>query len=368
MKNIAKITLAILTSIALSTVSYAGELSVTGSAKATYTIVGSETANAKSEGGKGIGIANEFSLSASGELDNGYTWSYAQDIDNATVQDDAKMTVTTPYGTIGAFVSEGSLSTKYKNSQAAYAAGSDFGKTSQTSTTKHDSGSATAAWTYGDNISNLNNLQYHSPADVLPLGASVKVAYAPTAVVNANASSNSVSGSEPTNEDGTNATEYQVMLSPIDGLGLNASYFEKGNQRALATVVQKYEAGCYGANYAISMVTVGYGNCHIAPALAAQTTAIYTQHYENEMFSIGVAVNDALSLSYEEEMSTANKQTVTENQVKTDTDIESKISTIQAAYTAGGMTMSVSSKEVDNANYTQAVDFSETVFAVSMAF
>ena len=43
--------------------------------------------------GKGLGISNEFSLTASGELDNGMTWSYAQDIDGATVQDDAKYSI-----------------------------------------------------------------------------------------------------------------------------------------------------------------------------------------------------------------------------------------------------------------------------------
>ena len=38
--------------------------------------------------GKGLGMANEFSLGASGELDNGFTWATNIDIDGATVQDD----------------------------------------------------------------------------------------------------------------------------------------------------------------------------------------------------------------------------------------------------------------------------------------
>jgi hypothetical protein len=104
MKNTIKITLAVITSFAITSVSFAGEFTVTGAAKATYSVQSSESATAQNNGGKGIGIANEFSLGASGELDNGYTWAYAQDIDGATVQDDAKMTVTTPYGTVGVFV------------------------------------------------------------------------------------------------------------------------------------------------------------------------------------------------------------------------------------------------------------------------
>jgi hypothetical protein len=35
------------------------------------------------------------------------TWSYAQDIDGATQQDDGKLTLTTGFGTVGVFISEG---------------------------------------------------------------------------------------------------------------------------------------------------------------------------------------------------------------------------------------------------------------------
>ena len=82
--------LGIITSLSVLTASaVAGEFSVTGSAKATYSIRSSDSANAQVGNPQGIGISNEFTLGASGELDNGYTWTYAQDIDGATVQDDA---------------------------------------------------------------------------------------------------------------------------------------------------------------------------------------------------------------------------------------------------------------------------------------
>ena len=41
------------------------------------------------------------------------SWSYAQDIDGATVQDDASLTFGTDYGTFKICVSECGLSTKY---------------------------------------------------------------------------------------------------------------------------------------------------------------------------------------------------------------------------------------------------------------
>ena len=54
----------------------AGELSVTGKAKASYVILSSDSAAAAVEDGKGFGVSNEFTLGANGELDNGYTWKY----------------------------------------------------------------------------------------------------------------------------------------------------------------------------------------------------------------------------------------------------------------------------------------------------
>ena len=90
MKNVMKIMLVALTAISFS-VANAGELSVTGSAKASYVITSSDGNAGKVELGKGLGVANEFTLSASGELDNGMSWNYAQDIDNGTVQDDGKI-------------------------------------------------------------------------------------------------------------------------------------------------------------------------------------------------------------------------------------------------------------------------------------
>ena len=94
MKNIMKYMLVALTTLSFS-VAQAGELSVTGAAKASYAIASSDSGSGALQQGKGLGVANEFTLSATGELDNGMTWSYATDIDGDTTQDDGKLTLTT---------------------------------------------------------------------------------------------------------------------------------------------------------------------------------------------------------------------------------------------------------------------------------
>ena len=162
MNKLTKLLFSVISSVAIATSAFAGEFSVTGGVKATYTILGNTGTSGTNGLGKGLGISNEFSLSASGELDNGMTWSYAQDIDGATVQDDASLAFGTDYGTVKVCVSECPLSTKYAFDNSAYGVGSDTG---------YGGGAAsTSTMQYGSNISSYNNIQYHAPADLLPFG------------------------------------------------------------------------------------------------------------------------------------------------------------------------------------------------------
>ena len=366
--KITKITLAVLVSFLVNAVTFAGELTVTGSAKATYALRGSDSTTTKSNGGKGIGIANEFTLSASGETDNGIAWKYAQDIDGATVQDDASLTLTFgDLGTIGIFVSEGGISSKYGWSPAVYAPGSDYGYTSNNaSSVVHDAGTSSASFTYGDDIGGWNNFQYHTPAGLLPFGVTAKLAYAPNMGADANASSDAA-GSVGNPEDGTSASQYQVNDTPIDGLSVTASYFTKNSP--MSERKYKYEAGGASAKYSMGPVTIGYGEFRVQPSYLKTDTAI-TKLYKNTSYGIGFNVNEAFSVSYTKENSEADKLTSITATSAADAraTVETEITAIQAAYTMGGMTISVANKNIDNMDYTTALDAKETVIAVSLAF
>ena len=67
-------------------------------------------------------------------------------------------------GTVGVFVSEGGLDVEDAASQSVYGRPTDIGDPSATS----------------DNytIDSYNNIQYHTPADLLPFGVGFKIAYA----------------------------------------------------------------------------------------------------------------------------------------------------------------------------------------------
>ena len=344
-------------SISLFASANAGELSVSGTAKATYNIQSGKT-NADT----GIGITNELNFTASGELDNGYTWSYSMELDpnavasdNAGAQnDDTQMTLTTPMGTVGVFVSEGGLDVEDAASQSVYARPTDAGDPSGTS----------------DNytIDSYSNVQYHTPADLLPFGVTAKIAYA-TDLGSAAGDSGNNAGSVQTNTDttnGTNATEIQVKAAPIDGLSIGASYFEFGGQSGEQKNDQNAESGAYYATYSAGPVSIGYSKAHKAMHLidnhdgAGTGTTGAVEDYDQTNYSIAFAANDDLSVSYERETSEANKLD--------DTSVEQESSAVQVAYTMGGMTLAVSHASHDNNAYVTGDNTDQTLFAITMAF
>ena len=93
-----------------------------------------------------------------------------------------------------------------------------------------------------------------------------------------------------------------------------------------------------------------------------------TQHYENDAYSIGFAVNDALSISYTEENSEKKVKQKSVVHAITRSDVEMEIVTIDLAYTVGGMTLSLSNSEAQNDSYTTGDDTTETIAAISLAF
>ena len=217
---------------------------------------------------------------------------------------------------------------------------------------------------YGSNISSYNNIQYHAPADLLPLGMTFKAGLTPGgAGGSANASSHSVNG-DVTGE----MKQYAVTMAPIDGLTLSASYYdfgEMGNKDGR----QKQEGGSYSANYSIGQVSVGYGETKHAPAERMSTSAsAKVQHYENDAYSIGFAVNDSISISYTEENSEKVVKTTSATNVVTRPSVEMEITTIDVSYTMGGATLGISNSEHSNDSYTTGDDTTETIVAISLAF
>ena len=350
MKNIIKTAIVMLTSISLFGSANAGELTVTGTAKATYNIV-----SGYSSLGKGMGVANEFDLGASGELDNGYTWNYQVQMDpgaaGASINDDSKLTLTTPFGTFGMFISEGGLDLEDGASQSVYGRPTDIGDPSGTVDNVDIDGS--------------NNIQYHSPKGLLPFDTVIKYGHV-TNAQNSNTSANAA-GSEVAFTSRT-ADALQVKMTPIDGLNLGASVTKHQSDSTLAQqIALTQQAGSYAAMATYKLptapVTVGISKAINEPKInQAALGATGADEYEQLNYSIAFVVNDNLSVSYEREDS--EKHAI----ANVTADIEQESSAVQAAYTMGGMTLAVSQGSYKNVGYVVGKEASQTLFAITMAF
>ena len=165
MKNILK-TIAVLVSASLISVSAkAGELSVTGSAKFSYMSHGGN------DTGKAMGISNELNFTASGELDNGFTWTYHTELDPAdggvASNDDTAIVIGMgDLGTLGIYDAEGGLSTELGWGIGAMGVGADYANTMTNIGRGYD-------------VSADPHVAYTSPAGLLPFGIQASIGYAP---------------------------------------------------------------------------------------------------------------------------------------------------------------------------------------------
>ena len=366
MKNIVKIALTLFASISLLGSANAGELTVTGSAKATYSIITGGT-NDGANTGKGLGISNEMAFGAKGELDNGWTWNYNLDLDVASGgtpdQDDSSLTLSTPYGTVGVFISEGSLAVDDSASASVYGRQTDLG--------------ITEGIFEGVGIDSHNNIQYHTPAGLLPFGTTFKAAYSPGST---QADGQDVkSGAAAWDVYGNRAEQYQITTSPIEGLTVYADYYTETDAGTTANpVVQQHESGSIAASYTAGPVKVGISKTLRTPLILATSATATTpdgtlmaadgsnnsalaRQYTTNKYSVAFNASENLSLSYEYEKSEREL-------IINGTENDLKASAIQAAYTMGGMTFAVSHGKVDNVAYTANNDSQETLFAVAMAF
>jgi outer membrane protein OmpU len=343
MKNIIKTLMVVISSVALSSFAYAGELSVTGTAKATYNIgSGSSTGNA-------LGVNNHIDFTGTGETDFGaFTYSIQMEPSGATqTVADQSLTLATAYGTIGVFVSEGGLDLEDGGSRGVYARATD-------------SGGPDNPVDNGD-ISSYNNMQYHTPAGLLPFGTVFKVAYSgntyDTAINDSNAAGTARAPSTTT--FGT-LTAYQITAAPIEGLSIGASYMDPGEQGISGTKVnQKAEWGAAYAKYDIGAIGLGYSKSLNAP-INSFGVAQTIEYYEANNYSVSFNVNENLSVSYEKEKNERIGADAT-------ADASQTTDAIQAAYTAGGLTLAVSHGETKNVSYGTSTQ-GNTLIAVSMAF
>ena len=352
MKNISKLLVGILFSALVMAPSYAGEMTVTGGATATYSIGGDDSGS-----GKSLGISNELDFTASGELDNGYTWKYQVQLDGtSTANDDTRLEIGTDMGTIGFYVSEGGMR-KSLHGVGALGSGFDY----------HSPASGTSgAFQTGYNVDGYSNIQYHSPADMLPFGLKIGLGYVPDMNDTTLLSAKETNSSPASHNKGRNLTQGNFTMSPIDGLTLQGDIAQTSNETGVAVSVEEGISANLGGKYTMGPVTVGYVEGGYQPAVAAGELT----YYENTYMGIQFDVNDSVSVSYNVDESDKNVRAkvaaAASAGTKTVTSMEQK--SIQLAYTTGGATIGIAQADVDNSDYTAGKEESQTIVSLAIAF
>ena len=347
----------VLSSLFVSAQAFAGELAVTGSAKASYAINGGQG----NDNDKGLGITNELKFAATGELDNGFTWSYFMELDGndggAHDNDDTQLAIGMgDMGTVKLNDSEGGLSTETGMGIGALGVGDDFANT--------------AAMVGNDiDVSGSGNIEYNTASGLLPFGLSAKVAYVPNNSDGDNNSYKSTGGENTAGNTGDSNMMYQLTASPVDGLNIGADYITSEN--TTGTVAQEQESGGWYANYALGNFKVGYGERYHAPGIDDKISA-GAHSYELEQVGVELAINDALSVSYMTEESTRKSYGAALDAAAgatpfTRTQITFESEYLQAAYDIGGATVGIASIESTNSGYA-AGDANLTIVSLAMAF
>ncbi len=345
MRKITKTLFAVLSSFALSVSAFAGDLNVSGSATATYTIGGGAQ-----HASKALGISNELNFTGSGELDNGYSWTYSMELDEGSsiANDDTQIKISGDMGTFGICISECGLSVELDYGVGAMGTGSDYINVS------------TVTWGY--DVSDYSNIQYHTAEGMLPFGLSAKIGYVPN-LSSSKGDSAKAQGTSETRLVADDATMYQIKAAPADGLSVGADYFTSSGS-VVGSTAQKQESGSVYAKYSTGPVTVGIAETRAAPRWTSGTNSA-AYRYDVTAMGLQFAVNDNLSISANREKAEKYSQG---SGALTNSSVEQTVDSFQAAYTMGGATIGIVNTSADDADYATGTEEEATVLSLALAF
>jgi outer membrane protein OmpU len=330
MNNIKKIGMTALAASLVSTSVFAGELTATGSASITVEGYSGSTLQSNTAYSMGDSVV----LSGSTELDNGMTvsMSFELDSDNQSTSssyDDESVTISSDaLGTIKFSGHGGSSATSAIDATAAGNIYDNFDGTA-------GDGSGNGLTSNGLNLlaaaAGDNNIYYTLPAmvDGLAVNASLNTAGA----------------------TGNNALGFNMTYTGVEGLSV--SYGQADINTGVSTT--EGDQTVMNASYAYGPVTVSYTNSDYDTG-AANTRALAQ---EVTSYAVSYTVSDAISLTY-------GTETIESGLASEVTDAEYE--GITASYTAGGMTISLTSQDAENIDHGTNADEDYEYWALGLAF
>ena len=323
-------------SLAAVSAANAGELTVTGGVDMSWISLPKENT------GNPIGIGSNVSFSGSGELDNGWGVKLAIDATNALAYSSANVTVTIP-GMGSVLISQGMSGTGIDrmddNTPTAWEEAYGAGLGSGIDTVSGASGGA------GIEI---------TPTDLMPSGITTRLHYSPD-VGGKDAADKGNSANESRTEAGYDITVEASGDATPDGLTVYGGYSKVDQFQNSTSHNDDVSEWTAGVKYAVGSFTLGYQYSEEDNGRATTTTG-----YENTGYGIVFAINDDLSIGYNNY----------ESDQQGTTELSTEASSVQIAYSAGGLSIRLADQTVDNKSYcTNAANQRDaTTLSVALAF
>ncbi len=357
MNNLKKLGVTALAGSLVAVSAQAGEMSVNGSANFTY-----KTDN-RSEG-KGIGTDKGLTLSGSGELDNGWTFSMFTALSDAIGLTSAATSLTMgSIGTVTAGTGWGGNGASFDEEvPTAYEQASDL----------HAAGSANAMGSVMGN----GGLTWAIPSfDLGGASASLVLGWVP------NADGASVGNGSVGTRSGQWGDGIDAGLTIATDLGLTVGVYAMTRENTTpvtsgADSVADEFNGTWYAKYSAGPVSIGYSQSYLDAGRAAVSVVTTTAKvvrtaagiFEETQMSIALNLNDNVSISYTDASDTYDSQgDVTAG--TTNADVSMDTQAIQLSYSMGGMSVSAYQIETTNQGYdSDAASHSASEVSIGLAF
>jgi hypothetical protein len=320
--KITKILVALSFLFAVST-AHAGEMTVTGSMKATYQSEQDRTS------GNPLGMDREIAFTGTTELDNGMSMTVMQDFTDAGAFGDAKLTFGGVAGLVDIYVGTD---------------GSELDAIDDITPSAFEEANGAGSGTYQD-IGGLAGEMGIGIKGSLPVLGTVSAQYVPKADATENADgaasadANASVGSGEELVIKNNMGDLPVIGSFLDGNTLTLGYASEEVSTITATSDRLEGTAAITGSY--GNFSYGYQKKYVEPGQTTATAA--TDFYKTDIIGLAYAVNDNLSISYNMMEEKASRQ-------GSDNTFEQSTDAFNIGYTVGGLTLGFQDAQTDNAN------------------
>jgi outer membrane protein OmpU len=307
--------------------------------EATYKTAGQEATT-----GNPLGMDRELKFAGSTELDTGMTVSVMQDTSDAFAFGNSQIAIASDLGTVYLGSDSDPVDSIDDITPSAYEeANGSGGGSAWVDVTGHAGGSM------GLGVKTAN---------LLGSGMDINYKYYPKVDGSKNADNASTGDTGHNAEDGHSITVRGNPMNAVDGLNISLGAAETGSTENAAGDGNENLDLTAAINYAYGPVKVGVQKSRVQ-VLNSKTS------YDSEIFGIAYAVNESLSVSYNE---IQQEQMLGDGIGAAEDPNKQKAKAINVSYAMGGATLGIQTVDVENSGFTNGLDGSGTTIGLSVAF